>query len=90
MVGSKDSYHRSLKKGESPEDSVDELEAETSFTTFNPMGSFMEPMDESLSDSSSATASADTNCKGDTFVREAWKRNKETKSENKRKAKKTR
>ena len=87
-VGSKDSCHRSLQKGETPADSVDELEAETSFT--NPIGGFMDPMRESPLDSSSATTSADINCNGDSFVSKAWKRNKEAKLENQLKAKKTR
>ena len=90
MVGSEDSYYRSLENGETPADSVDELEAETSFTTFTPMDDIMDPMHETLSDSPSATTSADTNSKGASFVRVAWKRNKETKSENQLKAKKTR
>lgn len=90
MVGSDDSYYPSFENGETAADSVDELEAETSFTTFTPMDDFMDPMHESLSDSPSATTSADTNCKGASFMRVAWERNKETKSENRLKAKKTR
>ena len=55
---SKDSYRLSRQKGDTPAGSEDELEAETSFSTFKPKEGFVNPLHGSLLESPSVSGSA--------------------------------